>query len=208
MAAEALARRSHQRPPRACRAFPSTSRPPTSSRRWAARRRHPCVGPFQGQDYRVAEACIRTGAHYIVLADGRQFVAGIGILNDAATAAGVLVTGGASSVPALSSAAVDRLVEGMREVRAIDVGISPGNRTERGLSTVQSILSYCGQPIAGTHGEVATGWGSTYHHTYPTPVGSRAAVAVRRPRSEPASCTLRRHTPHSLRRWVGVEVPA
>ena len=33
-----------------------------------------CVGPFQGQDYRVAEASLKAGAHYIDLADGRAFV--------------------------------------------------------------------------------------------------------------------------------------
>src|SRR5688500_7032620 len=31
------------------------------------------VGPFQGQDYRVAEAAIVSGAHYCDLADARAF---------------------------------------------------------------------------------------------------------------------------------------
>src|SRR5271168_450885 len=34
-----------------------------------------CVGPFQGQDYRVANAALAAGAHYLDLADGRPFVA-------------------------------------------------------------------------------------------------------------------------------------
>src|SRR5467141_3923828 len=33
-----------------------------------------CVGPFQGQDYRVATAALDAGAHYLDLADGREFV--------------------------------------------------------------------------------------------------------------------------------------
>src|SRR5689334_6914781 len=33
-----------------------------------------CVGPFQGQDYRVARAALQAGAHYLDLADGRGFV--------------------------------------------------------------------------------------------------------------------------------------
>ena len=32
------------------------------------------AGPFQGQDYHVAEAAARAGCHYIDLADGRRFV--------------------------------------------------------------------------------------------------------------------------------------
>lgn len=128
-------------------------------------------GPFQTQDYRVAEACLSCGSHYVDLADGRQFVEEIVVLNTAAQAAGLCVISGASSVPALSSAAVDRLVQRFRDIQTIDIGISPGNRTERGLSTVQAILSYCGRPLPG---ENATfGWVGSYRHTYPAPVGER-----------------------------------
>ncbi|KQQ87417.1 saccharopine dehydrogenase NADP-binding domain-containing protein [Massilia sp. Leaf139] len=127
------------------------------------------AGPFQGQDYRVAAACIAARAHYIDLADGRDFVAGIKTLDDAAVRAGVLVTSGASSVPALSGAAADALAAGMARVSGIDIGISPGNRTERGLSTVRAILGYCGKPLPGG----AIGWRTTRAHAYPAPVGRR-----------------------------------
>ena len=130
-------------------------------------------GPFQGQDYRLAKACIAAGAHYIDLADGREFVTGIGQLNSAAIRAGILVTSGASSVPALSSAVADHLAKGLLSVQSIDVGISPGNRTERGLSTVQSILSYCGKPLPSSAGKPVVGWLNSYRHQYPAPVGSR-----------------------------------
>ncbi|TAK79824.1 MAG: hypothetical protein EPO12_09690 [Aquabacterium sp.] len=129
-------------------------------------------GPFQGQGYAVARACIACGVHYVDLADGHDFVCGIGALDEAARAAGVLVASGASSVPALSSAAVDHLVEGWQRVDFIDIGISPGNRTERGLSTVQAILAYCGRPLAGT-APPAHGWSGTWRFDYPGPVGRR-----------------------------------
>ncbi|UUZ77663.1 saccharopine dehydrogenase NADP-binding domain-containing protein [Polaromonas sp. P1(28)-13] len=32
------------------------------------------AGPFQGQGYSVAQACLEAGLHYIDLADGREFV--------------------------------------------------------------------------------------------------------------------------------------
>ena len=130
-------------------------------------------GPFQGQDYRVALACTAAGVHYVDLADGRAFVAGIGAVDVAATAAGVCVLGGASSVPAMSGAAVDEMTRGWRRVDAIDIGISPSNRTERGLSTIQAGLSYCGRPIAHDDGVVRTGWLRVRLHRYPTPVGWR-----------------------------------
>ena len=131
------------------------------------------AGPFQGQHYRVAQACIAAGAHYIDLADGRDFVAGISALHAAAVKAGVLVTSGASSVPGLSSAVADRLAAGMPRVTDIDIGISPGNRTERGLSTVAAILGYCGQPLPGGADGETVGWLRTYAQRYPAPVGRR-----------------------------------
>ena len=50
-------------------------------------------GPFQAQDYHVAKACIVQGCHYIDLADGRAFVDGITVLDEAAIVAAVLSGG-------------------------------------------------------------------------------------------------------------------
>ena len=130
-------------------------------------------GPFQAQDYRVAQACIACGSHYIDLADGRTFVQHIGQLDDAARHAGVAVVSGASSVPALSSAATDHLATHFSHLDRIDIGISPGNRTDRGLSTVQAILSYCGQPLPDQGRGLSHGWSGRHRHTYPAPVGAR-----------------------------------
>ncbi|HEX2888816.1 SDR family oxidoreductase [Vineibacter terrae] len=105
------------------------------------------AGPFQGADYRVAEACIRSGIHYIDLADARGFVCGIGTLDSAARAAGVLVASGASSVPALSAAVVEHVASGLSRIEAIDIAITPGNRAPRGRATIAAILSYVGRPV-------------------------------------------------------------
>lgn len=136
---------------------------------------HTC-GPFQQQDYHVARACIQAGCHYIDLSDGRAFVAGIRALDDAAKAAGVVVLSGASSVPALSGAVVEALGQGLAALTHIDIGISPGNRTDRGLATIAAILGYCGGPISvwrDRRWQTVTGWGRHWQHRYPEPVGSR-----------------------------------
>jgi len=133
-------------------------------------------GPFQGASYDVANACILAGANYIDLADSRHFVSGIAALDRAARAAGVFVISGASSVPAVSSAAVDFLATGFEQLHSIETGITPGNRTARGLATVRAILSYCGNSVLGwTGGEphAIAGWGSLRRKDYPAPVGSR-----------------------------------
>jgi len=104
-------------------------------------------GPFQGQDYRVAKACITCGAHYIDLADDRRFVCDIGELDKQAKEKDVLIVSGASSVPGLSSAVVEYYQDQFSVIESIDLAIAPGNKAERGLATVEAILSYTGQPL-------------------------------------------------------------
>src|SRR5262249_20067303 len=95
------------------------------------------AGPFQGQDYAVADAAIAVGCHYIDLADGREFVAGISQLDARARSRGVSVISGASSLPALSSAVVDRYQADFEHLDSIRIGISSGGRAP-GLATVRA----------------------------------------------------------------------
>jgi saccharopine dehydrogenase-like NADP-dependent oxidoreductase len=106
------------------------------------------AGPFQDSGYDLAITAVRAGAHYIDLADGRAFVAGFpAAVEPHAVAVGVLAVTGASSTPALSHAALARLTDGWRQRDTILVAISPGARAPRGLSVIEAILSYVGQPI-------------------------------------------------------------
>lgn len=108
------------------------------------------AGPFHayGDDpYRLARACIRNGVHYLDLADDPEFCLGIAALDAAAKAAGVFALSGASSVPAISSAAVASLAAQADEIDAISTAIMPGNRAPRGRAVVESILNQCGRPI-------------------------------------------------------------
>ena len=105
-------------------------------------------GPFQGQDYHVAETCIALGVHYIDLADGRSFVTGISRLNDLAIEHDVAVVSGASTVPGLSSVVIDHYRDRFAEISELDIAIAPGNRAERGEATVRGILSYTGHPFS------------------------------------------------------------
>lgn len=122
------------------------------------------AGPFQAYGaapYRIAEAAIACGAHYLDLSDDAAFTAGIGFLDGPARAAGVMVLSGASSVPALSSAAAGALIDGLSDVHVIESTILPGNRAPRGLSVIRSILRQAGQPLRlwrGGEWESVTGW--------------------------------------------------
>lgn len=108
------------------------------------------AGPFQAYGrhlYALAEAAVACGAHYLDLSDDGAFTAGIASLDTAARARGVTVLSGASSVPALSSAAVEALAPGLEDIHLIESVILPGNRAPRGLSVIKSILTQVGQSI-------------------------------------------------------------
>lgn len=109
-------------------------------------------GPFHlqqgGDDYRVARACIESGADYVDMADDRRFVGGfVPALGADAAQAGITLVTGASTVPGLSAAVLNHYQPRFASMKSINYGISPGNRTQRGKATVASILSYTGQPF-------------------------------------------------------------
>ncbi len=102
-------------------------------------------GPFQSQGYEVAKACIAAQAHYVDLADGQAFVAGIGSLDQAAKKADVLVVSGASSVPCLTSALIDTYRNRFASLESAHYGITTAQKTNRGLATTEAILGYTGK---------------------------------------------------------------
>jgi len=133
------------------------------------------AGPFQGQGYGVARAAICARCNYVDLADGRQFVVGIESLNDLAAASGVTVVSGASSVPALSSAVVDRYMPQFSALTSIQVGISSGARSP-GIATVRGIFGYCGKSflrMENGNWTKAYGWLGLRRYRFPAPLGTR-----------------------------------
>ena len=105
------------------------------------------AGPYQGQDYTVARACIEAGSHYVDLADGREFVAGIAALDEPARAAGVSIVAGGSTMPGTSSAMIDAVRDDFSQIHTIESSIAPAHKTPRGISTYQAGLAYCGKPF-------------------------------------------------------------
>lgn len=137
-------------------------------------------GPFQNQDYAVARAVLAAGVHYIDLADARAFVVAFDELDAEARSRGRIAVCGASTVPGLSAAVVDGFRAEFKHLETIDIGISPGNRTPRGLATMAAILSYVGRPLPwrgeGRRRDVS-GWQHLQRWHYPSPVGTRWLAA-------------------------------
>ncbi|MEI9906422.1 MAG: hypothetical protein WDN06_22865 [Asticcacaulis sp.] len=68
---------------------------------------------------------------------------------------------------------IEHLRPDFARLDALDFGISPGQKTERGLATFQAILSYAGKRLRPYPGHPATyGWQDLHAETYPV-VGRR-----------------------------------
>lgn len=133
------------------------------------------AGPFQRQDYRVAQAALAADAHYLDLADARHFVCGIHQLHQQALDRGLLISSGASSVPALAAAVIDQARPQFSRLDAIHHGISSSEKTP-GVATVAAVLDYCGKPIRQWRERQwiqVHGWQEMVSHDFPAPLGRR-----------------------------------
>ena len=107
-------------------------------------------GPFQAYGeapYRVVEAALDLGIHYLDLADGSGFVAGIRQFDAAARARGIFVLSGVSSFPVLTVAVVRHLMQGVTRLESVCGGIAPSPYAGVGLNVIRAIASYAGQPV-------------------------------------------------------------
>ncbi|WP_333023863.1 saccharopine dehydrogenase family protein [Wolbachia endosymbiont of Pentidionis agamae] len=125
-------------------------------------------GPFQSSDYLIAKACIKYKIHYIDLSDCRDFVNNIHTLDKDAKDSGVLIVSGASTVPGLSSAVLEKYKEEFSKIESLIFGITIGGKIKRGLATTRSILSYAGKLLKPYPGcTKCYGWQDTYRQDYP-----------------------------------------
>lgn len=133
------------------------------------------AGPFQEQNYTVAQAAIQARCNYFDLADARNFVTGISRLDGTARTAGVAIVSGVSSLPALTSAVVDRYLDRFERLDAIRIGLSSGARVP-GIATIRAVLGYAGKRFRalenGQWVEVH-GWLDRKEYEFAKPVGAR-----------------------------------
>ncbi|MEL7048902.1 MAG: saccharopine dehydrogenase NADP-binding domain-containing protein [Pseudomonadota bacterium] len=122
------------------------------------------AGPFQtygDEPYRMVKAALRSGAHYLDLSDDAEFTKGISRFDAEARQKHLTAVSGASSVPALSSAVVHALSDGLSQIETIDMAIVPGNRAPRGISVIRAIIGQAGRPMRVWQNKswiTVTGW--------------------------------------------------
>jgi hypothetical protein len=85
----------------------------------------------------------------------------------------VAIISGAGTVPGLTSAVIEHLRPQFSEIDALEFGIAPGQKAERGLATTQAILGYVGKKLKRCAGyETRYGWQDLHLQKYPD-IGSR-----------------------------------
>lgn len=139
-------------------------------------------GPFQDyrdDPYRVVKACIALRIHYLDLADGSDFVAGISQFDEEARRAGVVVLSGASSFPVLTAAAARHLSVGMLRIETVTAGIAPSPFADIGPNVVRAIAGYAGKPVRAADGSVI-GYGLIQSRRYTIAPPGRMPLAPRR----------------------------
>lgn len=154
------------------------------------------AGPWGEGGLELAREACRAGAHYVDMADCREYVARFeAAVGPDAMRAGVTAVTGASTSPALSVAAVRRAEEALGgRARAASVVISGALRTPFGAGTVASVLRYAGEPFLRAssgplpeHGH-ARGWRGLRWESFRGVVERRLTAEVRTPCLDALPC--------------------
>jgi len=140
-----------------------------------------CSGPFQGVGFDTAKTALSCGAHFIDIADARDYLKNFkASLSNLAGKSAKVALGGASSTPTLSTAVVEDITLGWRRVDTIDICISPAGKSEVGQALISAIVSYAGKKIpVWRDGQLSTtlGWGNSWVVTIPE-LGRRRVAAA------------------------------
>lgn len=124
----------------------------------------------------MSRACLASRVHYLDLADAREFVCGIGVLDREAKARGLTMGSGASSVPTVTHALIHELASEFERIDELRLALSPGNQNPRGASTIGAVLSYLGatqRVCIDGEWQQRQGWGDRERLAFPPSVGLR-----------------------------------
>ena len=101
------------------------------------------AGPFQALPADLPRAAVRASAHWLDISDHREWVVSLladRALDVAASAAGVAVLPGLSTVPALSGVLARSCLKGLPDARRARITLFIGNRNPKGVGSIRSAL--------------------------------------------------------------------
>src|SRR5262249_42091532 len=132
-----------------------------------------CAGPFADFDPALLESCLKSGCHYVDIADDRRYAAMVRRYGRRFADAGLTAVWGCSSLPAISGALAQhirsRVAQSLRRLRG---SLFIGNDNPKGTAAVASLVEGLGRPIAAPQGTIRDGWGREIV-PLPAPFGRR-----------------------------------
>jgi hypothetical protein len=165
-----------------------------------------CAGPFAGSDRTVLEACLRTGCHYVDIADDRGYARLVRSYDERFRSHGLAAVYGCSSFPGISGAlalAAAKSDPGNRPAAWARATLFIGNKNPKGLAAIRSALSVIGRPIQAPQGTL-DGFRDPEVVALPKPFGPRVVLNFESPEYDLFPDLLR---VRSVRVKVGFELP-
>jgi len=133
-----------------------------------------CAGPFSALGLAAARAALAEGAHYVDIADDREFIRALRGLHAEFSRALRCAVFGCSSLPAVSSALALTLMDaGPRPARA-RVTLFIGSANPKGEAAIRALVERLGRPVTTARGE-ERGFGHPETVPLPAPFGPRTA---------------------------------
>ena len=139
------------------------------------------AGPFQELPTTLAESCLRLGIHYVDFADDRHFVRRIHSLVAKWPDPQTAVCTAWSTVSALSGLLTRIAAHASERIDEIYIHMAPGNRVQRGGSTITSLLHSVGISFTICRDgkwQTAHGWSAGRDYVFPPPIGRHRGYLV------------------------------
>lgn len=163
-----------------------------------------CAGPFQSFDASFLDACLVAGCHSVDIADDRRYVAAVRAARPRFLERGLTAAYGCSSLPALSGALAQVLMDDRPDERPTTwrVTLFIGNDNPKGVAAISSMLSTLGQPIETPSGP-RRGFRDREVSPLPAPFGSRGVYNFESPDLD---LLVERYGPAEVRVKLGFEL--
>jgi saccharopine dehydrogenase-like NADP-dependent oxidoreductase len=133
-----------------------------------------CAGPFSGLGSAPARAALQEGAHYVDIADDREYIQRLRDLDGEFRGAARCAAYGCSSLPAVSSALALSIAPGGEPPERARVTLFIGGGNPKGKASVRAMVERLGRPVRTAEGE-RPGFGDPQTILLPPPFGPRTA---------------------------------
>jgi hypothetical protein len=139
-----------------------------------------CAGPFATLGTEAARAAVEARAHYVDIADDRDYIRRLIVLDADFARIGRCAAYGCSSLPAVSSALALSLLEGSERPSSARVTLFIGNDNPKGGASIGAMVGRLGRRIPTTGG-ARRNFGDGARILFPPPIGPRTAYTFDAP---------------------------